>query len=189
MRILVGSTSFPLPVTDGLRLQLAGLLRELRREHEVVLVAQVRDGDALAAAAEVCTRLVAVPQRTSRAPRLRHELATSLSRRPVLAQQVTASPFAAAVVEAVRLERPDVVHLTPGWTAELAGRLGGTPVVLAPLDASGPNWDAEIAARTSPVGRYLSRRERTRLQRFEATRYADCAEIVVVTDRDAELLR
>lgn len=189
MKITVVSTAFPLPARDGLQVQLAGLLRELRARHEITLVSTVRDGDAIEQADEVCSRLVGVPEVTGLPARIGVELRTLRSRRPVLAEQVTSSPLAASAIATVRAERPDVVHLTPGWTAELATALAPTPCVLAALDATAPNLAARLAQRGNALGRFLTRREGGRMERFEAGAYADCAAIVVVTEADAEILR
>ncbi|MCW2779154.1 MAG: glycosyl transferase, group 1 [Frankiales bacterium] len=184
----MATTAYPLPARDGLRLQLAGLLRELSQRVEVVLVAVVREGDDLAAAPTVCSTLVTVPAAGGRRRRLRQELATVVSRRPVLAEQVTSSGLPEAVREAVARYRPDVVHLTPGWLAELAD-VTSCPSVIVPLDASGPNWQADLAVAANPVRRYLSRRELSRMLRFEREAYSRNDAVVVVTERDADLLR
>ena len=188
MRIVVVTTACPTPAGNGLQLQLAGLLAPLVRRHEVVLVTQVSDDD-LVTARSLCHELVTVPPASGRLSRLRQEAATLRSRRPVLAEQVTSSPLADALEAQVRRRRPDVVHLTPGWTAELADRVDGVPVVLAPLDATGPNQQADGDARDGVLRRYLSRRELQRLLRFERSAYPRCDEVVVVTERDAALLR
>lgn len=189
MRLLVVSTCYPLPARNGLQVQLAGLLRELRTRHEVVLVCPVSHGDDLEAAPEVCARLVPVTPEQGRAHRVRVELATLLSRRPVLAAQVTGSALARAAARTAAEGGFDVVHLTPGWTAELAGALAPVPVVLAALDATAPNLQAQLATRTSALGRHLTRREGRRMQRFEATAYTACDAVVLVTEADAALLR
>lgn len=189
MHIVVASTVCPTTAGNGLQLQLAGLLGQLVRRHEVVLVTEAGPADDLVTAQGLCGELVVVPPASGRLTRLRQEVSTALSQRPVLAEQVTSSPIADALAAQVRRRRPDVVHLTPGWTAELVERVDGVPVVLAPLDATGPNQRADVDARTSVVGRYLARRELDRLLRFEARTFPRCEEVVVVTERDAGLLR
>ncbi len=150
MRVLVATSAFPLPVRDGLRLQMAGLLGELSRRDEVVLVSQVGPGDDVTRAPGICRRLVEVaPSPGGRLRRLRQELATARSRRPVLAEQATSSPLAEALRAAVAEHRPDVVHVAPAWLAELLEGLDCATVVAA-LDAAGPNWDADGELRDQP---------------------------------------
>lgn len=188
MRVLVATTSFPLPVRDGLRLQLAGLLRELSQRHEVVLVAVTGAQDDVDAAPQVCRHLVQVPWSYDRRRRVQQELRTLRSGRPVLADQVTSSALPAAVVDAVRTYRPDVLHLSPGWLAELVD-LVDLPTVLAPLDASGPNWLADLDVDSTRLRRYLSRRELRRMLVLEREVYPRADAVVVVTERDASLLQ
>ena len=192
MRLLVVCTSHPLPADDGLRLQLAHLLRGLAGRHEVTLVTVTAPGDDLAVG-ELCQEHVGVPGATGARHRVAAELRTLFSRRPVLAELVAAGPLPAAVLATAARVRPDVVHLQPGWTAELAGPLRallpGVAVVLAPLDASAPNFEAAAEARSHALTRALTLREGRRMVRFEADAYRSADAVVVVTERDADLLR
>ncbi|HEU0130577.1 MAG TPA: glycosyltransferase family 4 protein [Mycobacteriales bacterium] len=188
MRVLVVAAEHPLPADNGLRLHLDHLLRALRERHDVSLVSLTRPGDDLAVAA-LAGRFVAVPGPWGRAARLRQEMFSLPSRRPVLVEQVRSSGLAAALRREAAAFRPDVVHLEPGWAAGLAAAARPAPVVLATLDAWHLNWAAEAAVAASAKRRVLMRREAARMRRFEATAYADADAVVVVSERDADVLR
>jgi glycosyltransferase involved in cell wall biosynthesis len=184
VRILVVSAEHPLPADNGLRLHLDHLLRELRTRHEVTLVSMTRPGDDLAAEA-LCDRFVAVPGPRGRAARLRQEMLSLPSRRPVLVEQVRSSGIARVV--AAEAPHHDVVHLEPGWAAGLIPAARPKPVVVATLDAWHLNWAAE-AAVTTGLTHYLKAREAARMKAFEARAYAGADAVVVVTERDADVL-
>lgn len=185
VRILVVSAEHPLPADNGLRLHLDHLLRELRTRHEVTLVSMTRPGDDLAAEA-LCDRFVAVPGPRGRGARLRQEMLSLPSRRPVLVEQVRSSGLARVVrAEAARHE---VVHLEPGWAAGLIPAARPKPVVVATLDAWHLNWAAE-ADVTTGLRRYLKAREAARMKAFESRAYGEADALVVVTERDADVLR
>jgi glycosyltransferase involved in cell wall biosynthesis len=188
MRVLVVAAEHPLPADNGLRLHLDHLLRELRTRHDVTLVSLTRPGDDFDADA-LCERLVAVPGPRGRAARLRQEMFSLPSRRPVLVEQVRSSGLGAAMRAEIERARPDVVHLEPGWAAGLVAQARPCPVVVATLDAWHLNWRAEGATASSPVRRYLMRREAARMERFEARAYAAADAVVVVSERDADVLR
>ncbi len=185
VRILVVSAEHPLPADNGLRLHLDHLLRELRTRHEVTLVSMTRPGDDLAAEA-LCDRFVAVPGPRGRIARLRQEMLSLPARRPVLVEQVRASGLARVVAAEAR--QHDVVHLEPGWAAGLVRDARPKPVVVATLDAWHLNWAAE-AGITTGVRHYLKAREAARMKAFESRAYGEADALVVVTERDAEVLR
>jgi polysaccharide biosynthesis protein PslH len=192
VRALVVTDSHPLPPSDGMRLHLAGVLPHLGAEHEVSLLSVPHPGDVVG---EELERRLGLRRWTGVAPRprsvlrrLADEPSALRHRRPVLVQQTLTSRLPRALEEAVRAARPDVVHLQPGWLAPLAARTDGVPAVVAPLDAARPNLEAELAVARGPR-RALVRRELRRTTRLEATAYAACRAVVVVSEADAALLR
>jgi glycosyltransferase involved in cell wall biosynthesis len=189
VRLLVATTAFPLPERDGLDVLTAGLLRELRQRHEIALVAMVADDSDLARHGELCSELIPVrAPRSGLWARVHQEVSTLPNGRPVLAEQATEAlmrPFLRAIDEF----RPDIIHLIQSWTAELAAAAPGYPSVLSALDASGPNWDARIQQRTGRLRRYLGRRERSRMLRYERDCYPAVDRVVLVTEEDSELVR
>ena len=192
MKVLVVCDSHPLPASDGMRLHLAGLLPHLSRHHDVRLITLTRAGDEVDASALRrlgVQRWRGVPaSRTTRWGRLRQEVPALLRRRPVLVQQTLESGLAEAVAAEVARDRPDVVHLQPGWVTALAAHTSGVPVVAVPLDAAAPNLEAQ-AASIQGLRRLLVRRELRRTKAFEQRAYAGCEAVVVVSERDAEILR
>jgi glycosyltransferase involved in cell wall biosynthesis len=188
MRVLVVAAEHPLPADNGLRLHLDHLLRGLRDRHDVTLVSLTRPGDDLDAGA-LCERFVPVPGPRGRSARLRQEMLSLPARRPVLVEQVRESGLARAMRAEIARARPDVVHLEPGWAAGLVAAARPCPVVVATLDAWHLNWQAEAATAESPPRRYLMRREARRMKAFEARAYAAADAVVVVSERDADVLR
>lgn len=191
MKILVVTDTHPLPSDDGMRLHLASLLPRLAQDHEVTLVSLVGPGDTTDRSALVAlgvTGWTGVARRSpTRRQRIADEVPALLRQRPVLVQQVRTSGLPQAMAARLRADRPDVVHLQPGWLADLARQTQGVPAVAVPLDASAPNLEAQ-AQGASGLRRLLVRREQRRLVRFERTEYAACAGVVVVSQQDADLL-
>lgn len=189
MRLLVATTAYPLPEKDGLDLLTAGLLRELRSRHEILLLAIVNETSELERHGEICGDLVAVHEpRTGRWGRLHQELVTMPTRRPILAEQATEA-LSGPVSRAVHEFQPDLVHLIQAWTAELVLCAPGLPTVLSALDASGPNWEERIKYRSTARSRYLARRELSRMLRFERKVFPLASKVVLVTDHDSDLVQ
>ena len=158
-----------------------------------MLLSLVGPGDVTAqdAVADLCTDFIGITQpRRSVLSRLGQEAAALPTRRPILAQQVRSAGLLEAAARAAAEFRPDVVHLEPGWTAEVAGALpASAPTVLATLDAWHLNWAAEAGQTAATGRRWRVKREAARMRRFEARMYAGCDEVVVVTEADAAELR
>ena len=186
MRILICASEAPLPPTNGFRLMVTALVQELRRRHEVRVLAihspdQRSDPDT-----EQGLRLV--PRRkTSRA-----QDAGALVRALVTRRPLTADSLAALLRGPLRDEldsfAPDVVHVTSGRLAALGQALSDRPTVLAALDAWHLNVDARALAAAGLRGRLL-RSESGRVRRFIAAEYGRFDRLVVVSDPDREALR
>jgi hypothetical protein len=189
LRLLVATTAYPLPERDGLDLLTAGLLRELRSRHEILLLAIVDETSELNRYGEICEDLVPVHlPRTGRWGRLHQEMVTLPTHRPVLAEQATEA-LTGPVSRAVRDFQPHLVHLIQAWTAELVLCAPGLPTVLSALDASGPNWEERIKYRSTAQSRYLARQELSRMLRYERTVFPLVGRVVLVTEHDSELVQ
>lgn len=192
MRIVVGATSHPLPASDGMRLHLYNVLRLLRRQHEVVLVSAPQPGDDISPAAldEVCTSYR--PARTEVSPlrrsRIAREVVTFASGRSKVLDEVMCSGLGETLRQVVDEVGADVVHLETGAAAHWADLLDA-PVVVVPLDAGDLNAAAYTRYAGGPVARWLSDREARRWKDFEREAYARCDAVVVVGERDADMLR
>jgi glycosyltransferase involved in cell wall biosynthesis len=184
MRILICAVEAPLPPINGFRLMLTALTKELRREHEVrVLAFEAPDQEA--DAADETIRLVPRPE----ADRLADVLA--LARGVVLRRPLRADQLAASLTDPLHAElgqfQPDVVHATSGRLGGLGRLLTGRPSVLAALDAMHVNVAARALLATG-LRRQLLRTEVGRVRRFEAGEYGRFGRVVVVSDADRAAL-
>jgi glycosyltransferase involved in cell wall biosynthesis len=186
MRILICASEAPLPPTNGFRLMLTALLQELRRRHEVRVLAILSPDQRSDPGTEPGLRLV--PRRkTSRA-----EDAGALLRALVTRRPLTADNLAALLRGPLRDEldsfAPDVVHVSSGRLAALGQALSDRPAVLAALDAWHLNVDARALAAAG-LRRRLLRSESDRVRRFIAAEYGRFDRLVVVSDPDRDALR
>jgi glycosyltransferase involved in cell wall biosynthesis len=186
MRILICASEAPLPPTNGFRLMLGALTEELRREHEVrVLAFRAADQEA-PSRAESQLRLVTRPEgnRLDDAAWVLHAL---LRRRPLRADALAAA-LAGPLREELEDFDADVVHVTSGRLAALGRALAGRRSVLGALDA----WHLNVEARAlvaAGARRRLLRGEASRVRRFEASEYRRFGRVVVVSDADRDALR
>jgi len=186
VRILICAAEAPLPPINGFRLMLRALTEELRREHEVrVLALRAADQDA-ASVDENHLRLVPRPEahRVGDAAALVQAL---LRRRPLRADAV-----AALLARPLRKEleefNPDLVHVTSGRLAAIGAALAGRKSVLGALDAWHLNVEARAAVAAGARSRLLQG-EAVRVRRFEASEYRRFGRVVVVSDADRDALR
>jgi glycosyltransferase involved in cell wall biosynthesis len=166
---------------NGLRSQVLALVRELRKEHRVRVLAY-RMPDQVARATSDDIRLV--------------------DRQPSLSRwwDVTAALPPGTAQDAIRLRKPlreeleslnpDVVHVTSGRLAALGylrRLLDGRPAVLAALDAWHLNVEA-AAEVASGLERTLRRIEGLLVKRFERLAYKRFNRVVVVSEEDRRAL-
>jgi glycosyltransferase involved in cell wall biosynthesis len=185
MRILICAQQAPLPPANGFRLQVAALLRELRREHEVRVVALRfpdqeridRDRDGM--------RLLSVP-RSIQALFVAGRVVAP-GRGHVFAFQRLADCLSIPLDDELRRFRPDVVHVAGVALATLGRRLAPHAAVLAPLDAAHLNVEARALRATGMRRRFLDA-EVACVQRFEADEYGHFRSVVVVSTADAAAL-
>jgi glycosyltransferase involved in cell wall biosynthesis len=181
VRILVCSLEAPLPPVNGLLSQVLALVRELRKEHRVRVLAY-RMPDQVAPATSDDIRL--------------------LDRRSSLSRwwDVTAAFPPGTARDAIRLRKPlreeleslnpDVVHVTSGRLAALGyfrRLLDGRPAVLAALDAWHLNVEAAAEVASGPE-RTLRRIEGLLVRRFERLAYKRFHRVVVVSEEDRRAL-
>ena len=192
MRILVATTFHPVPPRDGMQLHLCALLSQLRKRHEIVLISPRPEHGNIdsAALASLCHDHVELPvaDAVSLAARFSTELRTAFSGRSKVVDAVLRSALRKTVELWVAAFNPDVLHLQSGAAAAIAP-ICGVPTVAVPLDADDLNSLARIEAARSPSARWLAQREAARFRHFEASAYAQCDRVVVVTKRDAEALQ
>lgn len=185
MRILICAVEAPLPPINGFRLMLSALTEELRRDHEVrVLALRAADQDE-APVDENHLRLVSRPEvhRLGDAAALVQAL---LRRRPLRADALAAL-LAGPLRKELEEFNPDLVHVTSGRLAAIGAALLGRKSVLGAVDA----WHLNVEARASVAARArrrLLQGEAARVRRFEASEYRRFGRVVVVSDADREAL-
>lgn len=186
MRILICAVEAPLPPINGFRLMLGALTQELRRKHEVrVLAFRAADQEA-AARDESQLRLVPRPEADTLGDAAA-VLQALLRRRPLRADALAAA-LAGPLREELEDFDADVVHVTSGRLAALGRALAGRRSVLGALDA----WHLNVEARAlvaAGARRRLLRGEASRVRRFEASEYRRFGRVVVVSDADRDALR
>jgi glycosyltransferase involved in cell wall biosynthesis len=180
VRILICSLEAPLPPTNGLRLMLQALLSELRKEHEVRVLA-FRSPDQTAPNEDPAVRLI------SRRPPGPIGRTVSLVRAMVTRRPLGVQALAARLRRPLQAEladfRPDVVHVTTQELALTSEVLGEKPSVLAALDA----WHLNVAAGisiSSGLRRFFLRRQLGWVRRFEGSVFRRFARVVVVSEQD-----
>lgn len=178
VRILFCSLEAPLPPMNGLRLQVSALVRELRREHEVrVLALRMPDQEKVTESEGMrliegkssgpnwWNAAIGIPPASAEAARDLHQ------------------PLRAELEDF----RPDVVHVTSGRLGLLARWLIGRPKVLAALDAWHINVAAEASAAQGGI-RWLRWVEGRFVRRFERLTYRRFDRVIVVSEEDRRAL-
>lgn len=159
MKILVCSLEAPLPPPNGLRVQVAALVRELGKEHEV--------------------RVLALQMPDQEAPGERVEAMRLIRRRGVAAWQLRTP-----LTEELERFHPQVVHVTSGRLARLGRQLRGRPAILAALDA----WHLNVAAEAGLAGTSMRTGKAWLIKRFERSEYRRFERVVVVSEEDRRAL-
>lgn len=192
MRILVATNFHPTPPTDGMQLHLCAVLAELSRRHDILLISPRPTKSTIDSLelAKICSDHIEydLTYEQSLFSRASTELRTFLTGRSKVVDSILRSSLRDAVLRAVASFRPDVIHLQSGAVAALAP-IDGVATVAAPLDADDLNAAARIGAASNLAARWRARREAARFRRFEAEAYARSDELIVVTQRDADVLR
>jgi polysaccharide biosynthesis protein PslH len=185
MRILVCASEAPLPPVNGFRVMLQALLREIRREHEVCVLAFRSPDQEAPTVGDNGLHLISRPEGHGLADLLWSARAAARGR-PLRADRL-ATPMAAPFLSKLQAFRPDVVHVTSGRLAGLGQLLNRQPAVLGALDAMHLNVEAR-ARVASGLRRRLLRAEVERVRRFEATEYGRFSHVVVVSEADRTAL-
>ena len=172
----------PLPPRTGFTLVLEALLEELRRRHEVRVIAGRLPGQTGEPAHDV--QLIPVP-----AEPVRDVLAAVLRSRPRYAARLPTG-FRAAVLAELDAFQPDAVIVLSARLAQLGAdlrRRPGLAALVVPLDAVHLGIQTRRRA-SSGLKRWLLGIEEARVRRFEATEYRAFDRVVVVSDQDRQAI-
>lgn len=198
MKILFIATNPPFPPLDGARLIVAQLVRALSKQHTLYLAA-LCDGTAVSPELEryfAGVRLVRRPPVT----KARRWLRSLFDELPLWARIYVSKELAAVVQDLILHNAIDVVHADTGGMAVylpvvnppqslVLGTKTVIPVVLAPHDSLTRVLEQRIAHAANAQQRLTARLQVGKMRRFESTRYADAARVVVVTEREKEFLQ
>jgi glycosyltransferase involved in cell wall biosynthesis len=185
VRILFCSLEAPLPPVNGFRLHLEGLLRELRKVHEVRLIGFRYADQRGVGLADASCRLLPLPS-TGLAGKARDLPWAMLVHRPLGVDRL-ARRLRPLLREAIGNFHPDVVHVTPGELALLARDLESWATVLVPTDAWHLNVQADRRVSTGLRRLMLPWQERW-IRRFEGRHFRRFGAVVVVSEGDRDAL-
>jgi polysaccharide biosynthesis protein PslH len=186
VRVLIVAPELPVPPLNGLRVQLSHLSRQLATRHEVCAVGfrlPEQHGEGPPG-----VRLIDIDLPPGRlGGRLRTWLGAATRGLPFSVAAVS-EPLARAVAALEAERRFDVAHVASSVLADIRPALGGTPSILAALDA----WHLNAAAsrRLAPlVRRPVYAYEEWLVRRFESRALRPYHCVVVVSEEDAAALR
>src|SRR3954471_12262611 len=128
MRILLCSLEAPFPPSNGLRLQVAALTRELSPRHDVRVLAFVRPDQRPDRAAAVGMRLLDPPPGARGLRKIETNARSLIARRPRGVEEVVHALREPLADEIERFD-PDVVHATMGHLAAFPAQLAGRATV------------------------------------------------------------
>jgi glycosyltransferase involved in cell wall biosynthesis len=185
MRILICAAEAPLPPANGFRVMLAALASELRREHDLQVLAFLSPDQEALPADKTDLHLVPRPEYGGPAAVLATLNAVAHGR-PLRADRLGA-PMVEPLLSQLSAFKPDVVHVTSGRLAGLGRVLAGRPAVLGALDAMHLNVEARALVATG-LRKRLLRAEVGRVRKFEASEYRRFSHVVVVTEADRAAL-
>jgi glycosyltransferase involved in cell wall biosynthesis len=187
MRILICASDAPFrPMNTGFRRQLAGLVPELAKRHDVRLIGYRMPDQSRETGIEADMRIVDF-KRPEAAENARDLALAMVRRRPLRAERLVRGLVGPLREELARFE-PDLVHVGPGKLAGLKQELAGMPKVLMVMDTWHLNVDARADAATG-IRRPLLRADAQRIRRFEASEYRGFDRVVVSNEGDLAELR
>ncbi len=194
MRILWLKTELLHPVDKGGRIRTYHMLRELRREHEIVYLA-LDDGSAgsseVEAASEYCHELVRVPHRLAprRSARFFAELAANAaSRLPYAVQRYRSGALRDEIRRRDERGAHDVLvcdFLAPA--VNLPARLAG-PAVIFQHNVEAEIWRRHAEVASDPLRRAYFRSQWRRMRAFEGAACRRFDRVVAVSRADRDTL-
>jgi glycosyltransferase involved in cell wall biosynthesis len=186
VRILLCADEAPIePTTSGFRRAVAGLARELAREHDVRVLG-FRKPDQSRSAVPDEVRVVDWPDGGPFA-KARLLGAAMLEGRPMRTKELPAL-LEGPLREELATFDPDVVQVTPARLARLRRYVAGRGTVLMAMDA----WHLNVLAKTQTAGVLRSaffRSEERRIRRTATTAYRGFDRVVVSSRDDGEAIR
>jgi sugar transferase (PEP-CTERM/EpsH1 system associated) len=186
MRVLVLTHRLPYAPNRGDRIRAYHLVRQLATRMDVDLVSLTHDADEEAHAADL--RGVVSRMATARVPRMRNLARGALAlptSRPLTHSLLDSPRMRTAIAEMVAEQPPDIVLAYCSGVARYAleAPLRSIPAIVDMVDVDSEKW-RELAKTSAPLKRWIYRRERRTLARFEAAAARHARATLVVNERE-----
>ncbi len=192
MKILYVSHSLPYPLTDGFRVHLYHLLKELSTRHELHLVCFAFSADQRGFSSEVepfCRSTTVILHSFPRQP-WKRILSMMADKRPFCVDQFSSSEMADAVGRLARKIRPDVVQFDHTPMAQYEHLLPPeVPKVFVPHDALSLLFETSYENESNPARKLYFWNQFRKLQRFETSVLPRFQKTIVVSPVDQAVLQ
>lgn len=187
MNILFLTPTPPFPPTDGARLVVAQLARELSKQHTLYLAALTEGETVSPELARYFAQTHLVPRRA--VPKWFKWAASFLDPLPLWARAAESDEMHHTLRHFLTTLKLDVVHLDTGLMALYLDTLASVPTVLAPHDSLTLQVQQRIAHAPDARERLLARVQLPKMQRYETSYYPRATRVCVVTRREQDYLR
>ncbi|TAH53256.1 MAG: glycosyltransferase [Chloroflexota bacterium] len=187
MNILFVTPAVPFPTTDGARLVVAQLARELSKRHSLYLATFAASEANDAELARYFAKRCLVPRTV--VPKWRKWAASLFDELPLAVRACDSDALRAAIRELVAREKIDLVHLDTGLMAPYIKCVTPLPTLLAPHDCLTHALLQARARAPSALERTAARLQAPKMRRYEASAYARATRIVVVSEREKQLVQ
>jgi glycosyltransferase involved in cell wall biosynthesis len=184
VRVLIASVFSPTPPLGGGEVHLLGLLRALRRLHDVHVVCYGRDVDVEGVEAT----LIAPPAHAAGWRRRVHVAAGLVGADPPVVKSFASGGIVEATRKLLAGRQFDVVHVTHFEAGFLGRHLVEHPRVYVPIDSWALNWSERTLARHGAL-RLRDRVQRLAIERFERRSLPTFPVTVVVSEDDRRALQ
>lgn len=191
MKILFVAHSAPFSISEGIRLQVIHLIRNLSPRHEIHFISFVENAYERSQAMEMAVycksfQLVDHVVPTRPIQRLWNILA---QRHPFCVFQFASEKMSRVIGATVKEIQPDVAHLNYMPMAQYEGCLGGIPSVLFPPDCLSLLFSRNAKYEANIFRRIYQESQAAKMREFEREVGAFPSSIVVVSPVDAKIMR
>lgn len=191
MRVLVVTTQLPYPPTSGGRMRTLSLLRRLAARHEITVMAYAQPDDpaieTLRQWGIACLPVAPPPWIAVR--KVRVVLASLLGPLPYIMAKYDTPAMRAALAQAARSKRYDLLHCDSISLAHVAAKCGLRPALLAEHNVEALIWQRLVRLQRHPLRKAFVALQSAKLRRVEAQVCRAFDACVAVSQKDAQLLR
>lgn len=187
MNILYITPTPPFPPTDGARLIVAQLARELSKDHTLYLAALTKGESVSPDLARYFAETRLVPRRV--VPKWRKWAASFIDPMPLWARAVESNEMRGSLRTLLTTLKIDVVHLDTGPMALYLDCVAPVPTVLAPHDSLTLQLQHRIARAPDARERFVARFQLPKMRQYETAYYPRATRVCVVTRREQDFLQ